>query len=83
VFNFRHIVAALHFNENVQRTTHVCKDGKDSVRIMYPKYKMGEEVVRKVAVPPTYSKYKNKLCTHCTIDSVRGFNNSYLFHTEA
>jgi hypothetical protein len=47
---------------------------------MYPKYKMGEEVVRKVAVPPTYSKYKNKLCIHCTIDSVRGFNNSYLFH---
>lgn len=55
---FRHTLATLHFNGNVHRETHVWKNGKDYVRIIYPKYKMGEEVVRGVAVPPTYSKYK-------------------------
>jgi len=30
------------------------KEGNDSVKITWPKFKLGEEVVRGVAVPPTY-----------------------------
>ena len=29
-------------------------DGKEYFRVTYPKFKMGEEVVREVACPPTY-----------------------------
>ena len=38
------------------------KDGKEYVRVTYPKFKLGEEVVREVASPPTYGKIK---CSNC------------------
>ena len=50
----RHILASLHFNENIQRDTQVSKEGKEYMRVTYPKFKLGEEVVREVAGPPTY-----------------------------
>ncbi|XP_028516206.1 uncharacterized protein LOC110243638 [Exaiptasia diaphana] len=50
----RHALASLHFNENVQRETQIRKNGAKQVKINYPKYKLGEEVVHDVKVPPTY-----------------------------
>jgi hypothetical protein len=55
---FRHILATLHFNENVHRKPKQTKDGKTYMHITYPKFKLGDEVVREVAVPPTYGKSK-------------------------
>ena len=51
---FRHTLAALHFNENVRREKRTTKDGNIYYNVIYPKFKLGEEVVREVAVPPTY-----------------------------
>ena len=44
-------------NENLLREPQKTKDGKDYLLVTYPKYKFGEEVVREIRVPPTYSKY--------------------------
>ena len=33
-------------------------DGQKYIKISYPKHKLGDEVVREVAVPATYSEYK-------------------------
>ena len=49
----RHILASLHFNENVKRDTQISKKGEAYTKETYPKFKLGEEVVREVAVPPT------------------------------
>jgi len=57
--SFRHILASLHFNENVKRETQRDKDGKTYNKVTYPKFKLGEEVVREVAIPPTYGKHIN------------------------
>ena len=54
--SFRHILAILHFNENLSRETMKGKDGSDYIQVTYPKFKLGEEVVRDIRVPPTYSK---------------------------
>ena len=53
---FRHILASLHFNENIHRETKLSKDGEKYYAVTYPKFKLGEEVVREVASPPTYGK---------------------------
>ena len=53
---FRHILAILHFNENLQRTRKLDKNGSVVINVSYPKYKLGEEVVREIAIPPTYGK---------------------------
>ncbi|XP_068750851.1 uncharacterized protein [Montipora capricornis] len=50
----RHILASLHFNENVKRETQKDANGKPYYKVSYPKFKLGEEVVREVAVQPTY-----------------------------
>lgn len=55
----RHILASLHFNENLRRKTKTTKEGKPYMNVIYPKFKMGEEVVREVAEPPTYGIYMN------------------------
>ena len=54
--HLRHILASLHFNENVQRETQVGKNGLEYIKVSYPKYKLGEEVVRDVKTPPSYGK---------------------------
>lgn len=53
---FRHILASLHFNENLHRECKVSKDGEKYYAVTFPKFKLGEEVVREVASPPTYGK---------------------------
>ncbi|KAK3728961.1 hypothetical protein QZH41_016823, partial [Actinostola sp. cb2023] len=50
----RTILGSLHFNENLQRTTKLTKDGRPYTRVVYPKFKLGEEIVREVGIPPTY-----------------------------
>ncbi|XP_065054110.1 uncharacterized protein LOC135682938 [Rhopilema esculentum] len=50
----RTILAILHFNENVKREKRRTKQGEVSYHITYPKFKLGDEVVRAIAVPPTY-----------------------------
>ena len=57
--SYRHILASLHFNENVKRETQTDKNGKPYYQVSYPKFKLGEEVVREVAVPPTYGRLCN------------------------
>ncbi|KAK3742608.1 hypothetical protein QZH41_018324 [Actinostola sp. cb2023] len=52
----RHILASVHFNENVKREARKSKDGKTYYKVTWPKFKQGEEVVREVLVPHTYSK---------------------------
>ena len=49
-FVCRHVLASLHFNENVQRETQIGENGQ-YLRVCYPKYKLGEEVVRDVKIP--------------------------------
>ncbi|CAH3153273.1 unnamed protein product [Porites lobata] len=56
----RHILASLHFNENLLREPQKTKDGKEYLLVTYPKYKFGE-VVQEIRVPPTYSKYVGEL----------------------
>ena len=53
---FRHILASLHFNENLSREHLTGKDGSGYVQVTYPKFKLGDEVVRDISVPPTYRK---------------------------
>ena len=55
-FVFRHILAILHFNENVNHEERKAKDGKIYYNVTYPKYKFGEELVRTIAVPASYGK---------------------------
>ena len=55
--SFRHVLASLHFNENLKSESKKDKDGKTYYKVTYPKFKLGEEVVREVAIPPTYGKY--------------------------
>ena len=50
--SLRHILASLHFNENVKRQKLTSEDGQEYYKVTYPKFKLGEEVVRKVDVPP-------------------------------
>jgi hypothetical protein len=34
------------------------KEGHPYIRVTYPKFKLGEEMVREIAVPATYSMFK-------------------------
>ena len=63
-------MAILHFNENLHREKKQTKDGLTYMSVTYPKYKFGEEVVREIAVPPTYGNYSNskgvmEIIKHC------------------
>ena len=50
-------MAILHFNGNVNREQQKDKDGTTYYKFVYPKYKFGKEVVREIAVPPTYRMF--------------------------
>ena len=50
---YRLWLAALHFNENTQRTQAVTKE---RYIIVFPKYKRGEYTVRKISVDDTHGK---------------------------
>lgn len=65
-FSFRHILSSLHFNENIKRESRKTKQGDPYMKVSYPKFKLGEEVVREVAVPPTYGEFMDNYiaCMH-------------------
>jgi len=46
----RHILAAVHFNFNLQREVKCKEDGSERVRVSYPKIKNGEATVREVKI---------------------------------
>ena len=54
---FRLLLAALHFNENVNKAQAVTAEGVPRWKLSYPKYKKGKEVVTKVTTKVTYGKY--------------------------
>lgn len=53
---FRVQLAMLHFNENSDRAQATTKQGEDRYDVVYPKYKKGGYIVRKVTVDPTHRK---------------------------
>eukprot|EP00795_Rhopilema_esculentum_P004020 gene4020-biopygen11850 len=55
----RHVLAISHFNENLNREARSALDGSLCYSVVYPKFKLGEEVVREVAIPPTYAYVDN------------------------
>ena len=65
-YTFRHILASLHFNENLQGDTQLTKEGEKYFKVTYPKYKLGDEFVREVASPPTYCEFNYS--TVCNYD---------------
>ena len=56
LFVDRLALAALHFNENASRKQAVTLKGEEHYDILFPKYKKGGHIVRKVTVDPTYGK---------------------------
>ena len=56
LFLLRLQLAALHFNENSSRQQAVTRCGEKRYSIMFPKFKKGGYIVRKVTVEPTYCK---------------------------
>jgi hypothetical protein len=53
-FLLRTILAALHFNYNVNRKPKVDDNGKPLLRTYYVKFKKGEPTVREVKIPQNY-----------------------------
>ena len=51
---YRLELAALHFNENSNREQAVTKEGDEQYDVVFPKYKKGGYIVRKVVEKPTY-----------------------------
>lgn len=51
---FRTILAALHFNWNLNRETLKDADGNAKLRVTYPKFKEGEGTVREACIKPNY-----------------------------
>ena len=54
---FRHILAVIHFNDNLNRDVKKNSlDGSEQVSVIYPKFKNGEATVRSVKVKPNFGK---------------------------
>eukprot|EP00795_Rhopilema_esculentum_P010095 gene10095-18746_t len=58
--NARLMIAALHFNENAGRAQAVNKEGNLEYKIVFPKYKKGGTIVRRITTNCTYD-YVEKL----------------------
>ena len=52
-----HVLAAVHFNSNLQRNTQLNKKANlTRITVFYPKFKNGEAVVREVKIQPNFGK---------------------------
>ena len=60
----RHILATVHFNNNLQREVKKLTDGTEQVKVVYPKFKNGEATVRNIRVAPNYGMQN---CTEIVI----------------
>lgn len=56
-FFLRHILATLHFNENLQREVETYEDGTNQVVVSWPKFKNGEATVRNIRVKPSFGNF--------------------------
>ena len=55
----RHVLAAVHFNSNLQQDPQVNnKTNQTRITVSYPKFKNGEAVVRDVKINPNFGKCK-------------------------
>ena len=61
---YRLQLAALHFNENSSRSQAVTKQGTRRYDVVYPKYKKGGYVVKKILENATYGWKCNEACQH-------------------
>ena len=50
---FRHIFATCYVNENLSHGTKESEEGTKYIKFTYPTFKLGEELVLEVSVPPT------------------------------
>ena len=53
---YRHTLAAVHFNCNLNRDIKKNEDGTEQLHIVYPKFKNGEATVRNIKVPQNFGK---------------------------
>lgn len=53
----KNILAALHFNYNINREPKKDDQGQAKLRVTYIKYKYGDGTVRKAKTPQNYGKY--------------------------
>ena len=54
----RHILAVLHFNNNLQRDTQIKKaDNTERIKLTYPKFKNGEATIRNIKIAQNFCKY--------------------------
>ena len=53
---YRVQITVLHFNENANRKQATTLEGKERFDVLFPKYKAGGYVVKRVKVDPTFSK---------------------------
>jgi hypothetical protein len=54
---FRHIIAVIHFNNNLNRAAKTRKsDEAERLQITYPKFKNGEATIRNVKVAQNFCK---------------------------
>jgi len=54
-------LASTHFNENLCRDKKVPKTGEQYDKVVWPKYKDGEVVVKERSIPPAYVEEQNEL----------------------
>ena len=53
-----HIIAAIHFNNNLYRDNKLNEDGTDQLRFVYPKFMNGKATIKNVRVEPKFGKEK-------------------------
>lgn len=58
---FRHILAVVHFNENLLREPKQLPDGSIRVSVRYPKFRNGEAIIKDVRVDTTFCKLMLRL----------------------
>ncbi len=56
LYDYRTLIAAMHFNENSNRKQAITKKGDYRFSIVFPKFKKGGYVVKRVVQAPTYRK---------------------------
>jgi len=65
---YRHILAAVHFNFNLQREVkHKGTDGAERVKVSYPKFKNGEATVRDVRITPNFGMFLDGLVVYIPV----------------
>jgi hypothetical protein len=51
---YRHIIAAVHFNNNLHQDNQKNANGSEQIEIVYPKFKNGKATARNVKLKPNY-----------------------------